>query len=145
MMVIPVKNTLLYVEPIYQVMLNEDSTVPMLKKVIVASGTKVAIGNSLKESILNLLSKSAVDLEVTTTDDIESIIDAIIKTNQNLNESSESGNWELIGTDIQKLQTLIQSLEKLKKEQKKTTNSLTSTSNGNDITSNSSIESNSIK
>ena len=40
--VIPINNTLLYVEPIYQVMLNE-SQVPILKKVIVASGNKVAI------------------------------------------------------------------------------------------------------
>jgi len=40
--VIPIDNTLLYVEPIYQIMLNE-SQVPILKKVIVASGNKVAI------------------------------------------------------------------------------------------------------
>ncbi|MCL2342157.1 MAG: hypothetical protein FWC53_03840 [Firmicutes bacterium] len=45
--VVPVDNTLLYVEPIYQVMLNE-SQVPTLKKIIVASGNKVAIRKQLK-------------------------------------------------------------------------------------------------
>ena len=40
--VVPIDNTLLYVEPVYQVVLNE-SQVPILKKVIVASGNKVAI------------------------------------------------------------------------------------------------------
>ena len=41
MIVVPINNTLLYVEPIYQTMLNE-SEVPILRKVIVASGNKVA-------------------------------------------------------------------------------------------------------
>ena len=38
MKIIPIDNTLLYVQPIYQVMLNEDSEIPVLKKVIVGSG-----------------------------------------------------------------------------------------------------------
>ena len=46
--VIPVNNTLLYVEPIFQVLQNENKTTPMLKKVIVASGNKVAIGNNIE-------------------------------------------------------------------------------------------------
>ena len=116
MIIIPIENTLLYVEPIYQTMLNE-SDVPILKKVVVASGNKVAIGDSLEKAIENLLSKYAIDIEIENTDDIEGLIEAIIKANDNLTESNKNNDWELIGTDIKKLQELIDSLKKLKEEE----------------------------
>ena len=40
MIAVPINNTILYVEPIYQTMLNE-SEVPVLKKVVVPSGNKL--------------------------------------------------------------------------------------------------------
>ena len=79
----PIENTLLYVEPIYQTMLNE-SDVPILKKVVVASGNKVAIGDNLTKALENLLSKYAVDIEIENTDDMEGLIEAVIKANNNL-------------------------------------------------------------
>ena len=75
--VIPVNNTLLYVEPIFQVLQNENKTTPMLKKVIVASGNKVAIGNNIEEALTNLLSQEAVSIEI-ETDNIEDLIEEII-------------------------------------------------------------------
>ena len=116
MIIVPINNTLLYVEPIYQTMLNE-SEVPVLKKVIVASGNKVAIGDSLTKALENLLSKYAVDIEVENTDDVEGLIEAIIKANKNLKESSNNQDWEMMGKDIKKLQDLITSLEQLKEEE----------------------------
>ena len=73
---VPIENTILYVEPVYQTMLNE-SEVPVLKKVIVASGNKVAIGDNLSEALTNLLSQYAVDIEVENTEDLEGLIEAI--------------------------------------------------------------------
>ena len=115
--VIPVNNTLLYVEPIFQVLQNENKTTPMLKKVIVASGNKVAIGNNIEEALTNLLSQEAVSIEI-ETDNIEDLIEEIIKANNNLTQSNESNDWELIGQDIDRLQTLITELEKLVEEEK---------------------------
>lgn len=109
--VIPINNTLLYVEPIYQVMLNE-SQVPILKKVVVASGNKVAIGNNLEEALLNLLSQEAVSIEV-DSENINDLIRQIINANKNLEKSNNSNDWEMIGKDIERLQTLITKLEKL--------------------------------
>ena len=119
MVVVPINNTLLYVESIYQTMLNEESKIPMLKKVVVASGNKVAIGDNLKEALNNLLSKEASNIEVENTDDIDGLIDAIVKANKNLLESTGNNDWELMGSDIKKLQSLIDSLEKLKAEEDK--------------------------
>ena len=107
--VIPINNTLLYIEPIYQVLLNE-TQVPVLKKIIVASGNKVAIGNNTKEAILNLLSQDAINIEI-ESENIDDIVLQIINANKNLNESNASGNWEMIGKDIEKLQDLIEQLE----------------------------------
>lgn len=118
MIIVPIENTLLYVEPIYQTMLNE-SKVPILKKVLVASGNKLAIGNDLKQALSNLLSKYAVDIEVENTDDVEGIIEAIIKANKNLNESNQNNNWEMMGKDIKKIQELITTLEKVKEQEDK--------------------------
>ena len=116
MIIVPVENTLLYVEPIYQTMLNE-SDVPILKKVVVASGNKVAIGDNLTKALENLLSRYAVDIEIENTDDMEGLIEAVIKANNNLTESSNNNDWEMMGSDIKRLQELINSLEKMKQEE----------------------------
>lgn len=118
MLIIPINNTLLYVEPVYQTMLNE-SEVPILKKVIVASGNKVAIGDTLTEALENLLSTYAVDIEIENTDDIEGLIEAIIKANKNLTESNQNNDWEMMGKDIKRLQDLVTSLEIVKEEEDK--------------------------
>lgn len=116
MKIIPIDNTILYVETIYQTMTNEPNTPTKLAKVIVASGTKVAIGDTLNQAISNLLSQSAVNIEITNTEDIEGMIEAIINANNNLTESNNRNDWEMMGSDLKELQSLINSLEKMMKE-----------------------------
>ena len=136
MIIVPIGNTLLYVEPVYQTMINE-SEIPLLKKVIVASGNKVSIGDTLQEALQNLLSNYAVDIEVENTEDIEGLIDSIIKANQNLKDSTNNNDWEMMGSDIERLQTLIDSLEKMKEEEDATnTTNTTSTDETNSIDNN---------
>lgn len=115
---IPIDNKILYIEPIYQQYINEEDSVPTLKKVIAASGNKVAIGNDLKSALTNLVSQYAVDIEVENTDNVDDLIDAIIKANDNLKDSNQNGDWTMIGKDMDKLQTLIEQLDKLVEEQK---------------------------
>ncbi len=112
MIIVPMDETLLYVEPIFQVMLNE-SEVPVLRKVIVASGNKVAIGNNLTEALKNLTSQSAINIEVSNTDSVEDLVNAIVKANQNLDNSKQNGDWEMMGKDMSTLQDLIKQLEEL--------------------------------
>ena len=115
---VPIDNKILYIEPIYQQYINEEDSVPTLKRVIAASGNKVAIGNTLEESLTNLVSQYAVDIEVENTDNIENLIDAIIRANDNLKDSSQNGDWTMMGKDMDKLQTLIDQLNELVEEQK---------------------------
>ena len=137
MIVVPLENTLLYVEPVYQTMINE-SEIPLLKKVIVASGSKVAIGDTLQEALKNLLSNYAGNIEIENTEDENEIVNSIIKANQNLKDSTNNNDWELMGTDIKKLQSLIDSLEKIRKEENTTNNSNTTN------TTNTSMEENNV-
>ncbi len=133
MIMVPIDNTILYVEPIYQVMLNE-SEVPALKKVIVAIGNKVAIGNNLKEAMRNLGSQSAINIEVSNTDDINSIIDEIIKANKNVENSTKNSDWEMVGKDMSSLQSLIDRLEEVITEQRKQEKLEEETNKANNIT-----------
>lgn len=120
MIAVPINNTILYVETIYQEALNEGkNSVPILKKVVVACGTKVAIDNTLDEAIKNLLSQSAVDIEVENTDTINDLVEAIIKANSHLENSSNNNDWEMIGKDLKKLQELIDKLEVLQEAKRK--------------------------
>jgi uncharacterized membrane protein (UPF0182 family) len=115
--IVPIGNTLLYVEPVYQVRLNELET-QVLKKVIVASGNKVAIGDTLETAISNLLSENnSVKLEYIDMEDIEQVIDSIIEANENFKESVNSGNLEMIGKDLTTLEALLDQLEVLRSQE----------------------------
>ena len=119
MKIIPIDNTVLYVETIYQTMANEPNQPTTLKKVIVASGTKVAIGDTFDKALANLLSQSAVSIDVNNTEDVDGMIQAIIDANKNLTESNDRNDWEMMGSDLKRLQDLIESLDKMVKEQNK--------------------------
>ena len=143
MIIVPINNSLLYVEPVYQVMLNE-SEIPVLKKVIVASGNTVSIGDDLKSAISNLFDDDySVDLEIIDTEDIEALIDSVIKANNNLTDSLTANNFEMIGKDITSLQAIINQLQAARQneleEQEKMNKQL-----GNENTSNVINETNTV-
>lgn len=134
MLIIPINNTLLYVVPIYQTSLNETNSVPVLKKVVVASGNKIAIGDDIQKAIRNLLSPTgSVSVNVEDNSTIEGLIESIIKANNNLIESNGSNNWEQMGRDIEALQALVKQLEEARKNEKEN-NPVTSSANEIDTT-----------
>ena len=49
--------------------------------------------------------------------DADVLVHAIIDANKNLTESNERNDWEMMGSDINELQQLINSLEKMLEEQ----------------------------
>lgn len=116
MIIVPIDNCLIYVEPIYQQYVNETNSLPVLKKVVVASGNKLSIGDTFKEAINNLVSQNAVNIEIENPDNIDDLINAIIRANNNLQESTKSSDWEQIGRDTKALQDLILKLEVVQAE-----------------------------
>ena len=134
MIIVPLNNTLLYVEPIYQQYINETDSTPTLKKVVVASGNKLAIGDNQTDALENLVSRYAVDINIENTDSTDDLVKAIIKANGNLKNSTSNGDLEMVGKDVKKLQELIDKLEKLtKKEEKEQIKKKLQNKNINDI------------
>lgn len=120
LLAVPINNTILYVEPVYQQLLNETTQQkPTLKRVVVASGNKIAIGNNLEEAISKLLSRSAGNIDITDTSNMEDLVNEIIKANQNVKNSSSNSDWKLFGEDMQTLTTLIEQLEEVVNENNK--------------------------
>ena len=58
LLVIPIENSFLYVEPVY-VRSNQESAIPELKRVIVVNGSTVGLGSTLQEAIVNSTSGEA--------------------------------------------------------------------------------------
>lgn len=114
--VVPIDNKLIYVESIYQEYINESDSLPKLKKVVVASGNKIAIGNDLKTALNNLVSQG-VNIEVEDPESEAELIKSIIKANKDLKESTANSDYEIMGKDIKQLQTLIDKLEELQNEE----------------------------
>lgn len=133
---IPINNTILYVETIYQQLVNESTQKPTLKKIVVASGNKVAIGEDIASALENLLSQYAVDIDIQNTEDIEELVKAIVRANQNVNNSTKNGDWKLFGEDMQRLTDLINQLQNTISEEKKDTGNSTQSSLANTTSSN---------
>lgn len=134
MIMMPINDSILYIEPIYLYQLNDAKSVPTLKKVVVATGNKIAIGDNLEEAIKHLLSQSAVEIEVENTDTVQDLVKAIIKANENLRKSNENNDWEMIGKDMKRLEELITKLEELVEEEKKNKNDNNTSSGTNEYT-----------
>ena len=135
LIVVPVNNTLLYVETYYQQYINESNQKPTLKRVVVASGNKVAIGDNLQDALENLSSKAAF-IDVENGETIESLIDAIIRANENLKDSSKNNDWTLFGSDMKDLTNLVDQLKealKEKEEKEETKNEINTTAQANDV------------
>ena len=81
----------------------------------------VTVQGELENALSKLLSQSAVNLEVNNTEDIEGLIDTIIKANNNLTDSNLRNDWEMMGSDIKTLQELIERLDKMRQENNKKT------------------------
>ena len=111
----------------------------MLKRVVVSSGNKIAIGNNLTNALQNLQSKSAVNIEVKDNENKNDLINGIITANQNVKNSSKSSDWALFGEDMQRLTTLIDQLQNVVENEAKenaVAENETSENSANNVTNN---------
>ncbi len=112
---VPINNTILYVETYYGQYINETNQKPVLKRVVVASGNKVALGNNIVEAIDNLISKAS-NIDTSNNENLDDLIALIIKANENVKNSSKNGDWKLFGEDMQELTRLVDGLKNLVKD-----------------------------
>lgn len=133
MLVVPVADSLLYIEPIYISPATDNATtggtIPELKRVIVANGENIVMETSLEKaliSIFNLTShevllpdKNGTADENTSAENeitLEQIMDKIIKGYKSAKNSNANGDWYGFGQGMQDLEKAIDELEKYRNE-----------------------------
>jgi len=126
LLVIPIANSLLYVEPIY-IRASGENSIPELRRVVVGYKEKVVMAQTLDEALLKVFigQKEKADLiieeegveiteeqEVTTTD--KTIRDLSIKAKkhyENAQSALKSGKWAMFGKELEKLEQVLNALE----------------------------------
>lgn len=126
LLVIPIQNSLLYVEPIYLKASNENS-LPQVKRVIVSYNDKIVMEKNLDTALSKLF--GTVDtgkdddgiVDEVDTDKIEGDIkDIIDKANDLFNkakEASQEGNWAEYGNYIEQLEKALNQLNNVSNEE----------------------------
>lgn len=123
MIIVPIENSLLYVEPIYLESDNENS-LPEMKRVVVSFGDKIVMRESLEEAlgdIFGTMEDIEEDLPIDDVEDIEEkeevetgLQDLINRANDLFNkakEASQSGNWADYGKYIEELEEVLRQME----------------------------------
>lgn len=118
LLVIPVANSILYVEPLYLVA--EEGRIPELKRVIVAFGDKIAMEENLEQSLQEIFGGKLISTkQITTTEElkeetpssIKELADKALSYFQNAEEYLRKGNWAGYGEELQKLKHLLRTLK----------------------------------
>ncbi len=125
MMIVPIKNSLLYVEPLY-ISSNSETSLPELKQVIVVYNEKVVMKNTLSEALYAIFGKSVPENfdEVINENDSENVevpqggeityneaANAVIQNFKAVKEASGNGNWEDFGKYMSELEKAVNELE----------------------------------
>jgi len=122
--VIPIKNSLLYVEPIYIEAINEDA-IPQLKKVIVAYNNSVATSTNLESALTTVINNESGTIKIEINEEgtdapqdltIKELIEDIATTYEEVKQASKDGNWEEFGSKMKELEDKINELEIKKNE-----------------------------
>lgn len=136
LIVIPINDSFLYVEPIY--LQSESSALPELKRVIVASGSHIAMRETLGEALDALFSSEAIivetpvetptsadtveptsepvtvvseiDLETATVDELAQAAAAHFEAAQ---EAQQAGDWATYGEELAQLELVLNRLVEL--------------------------------
>lgn len=117
MTVIPVANSLLYIEPICIEAVNENA-VPQVKKVAVSYNNSLAIENNLVNALKQVINneKGTIKIEIDEDSTLKDTIEQTLQTYQYLKQASTQGSWEEFGKQMSKLEELLNKLNEQKAE-----------------------------
>lgn len=128
LLVLPINQSFLYIEPIY--LRSETSALPELKRIVTASNTSVAMAETLDRSLAILAGMSAAPGTTPNIEGVPNIPTAPIIGDQSIRElvttanehlaaaeaAQRQGDWARYGEELQALQTVLQQLSLLLEE-----------------------------
>lgn len=126
LLVIPFKNSIFYVEPVYITSQN-DASLPEVKRIIVAYKDEVVMAPTLEEALAQVIKNSdglnaeeLTDVPLTPeneetevappVDDISSKIQSVIDAYDSFRQSSKNNDWTKMGEDLQNLDDAIKGI-----------------------------------
>lgn len=123
MLIIPIEDSILYVEPIY-LRASNASALPELKKVIVFYRNKVVMEDSLEIALAKIFplpkveepTKPKPDTSTLPPEEADTIKELIELANSTFNEATEAqkeGNWSLYGEKLKELSGILEKLNNL--------------------------------
>ncbi|KAF5420584.1 MAG: hypothetical protein C5S41_13190 [Candidatus Methanomarinus sp.] len=118
LLVIPIRNSILYIEPLY-ISAETSSSIPELKKVLVVYNNKVVMEDSLEEAIRRLVDEniSTIPTVPAVTDgDNQTMDDLLIRAIDHYNDAKdylEMGDLENYGREMKIVDDLIDQLEQI--------------------------------
>lgn len=119
LLVYPVKNSLLYVEPIY--LQSEQSKLPELKRVIVAYQNRIGVGVDLKDALSSIFGGETEPAQTTAPagtvaplqmPDVQALIDKAIRSFDAAQEKLRAGDFAGYGDYINRLKKTLDDLQK---------------------------------
>jgi len=112
LLVIPVEESILYVEPLY--LRAETGEIPELKRVIISNGSDVVIGNNLEDALGKLFARTFGEREIVITGEEKTLKDLIKEASgyyESAQEFAREGNWNKYGEELQKLEQTLKLLQ----------------------------------
>ncbi len=129
LLVIPIEDGLLYVEPIY--LQASKSEIPELKRVVIAYGSKITMAENLDEALANIFieeeeeKKAEPEEEAKLKEEItikKSVQELITEANQSFERAlnfQREGKWAEYGEELENLKNILADLSKSSQEQNK--------------------------
>ncbi len=121
MIVVPIENSVLYVEPIYITSSNK-TTLPELKQVVVAFDEKIVMKNNLRDALYALFNEKApVNTQIGEITDepvndkpvtYQSAAQKVIEEFENVKKANAENNWNAFGESMNVLEQSINELKK---------------------------------
>ena len=113
MLTIPVKNSLLYIEPVY-ISSGTQSSLPELKRVIVAYSDNIVMEETLEKALYKLFNYEMGKPEVNLPEYSETVTEEknpqIVELYDKLKDSMQKGDWKTFGENFSKLEEEINKL-----------------------------------
>jgi len=113
LLVIPVENSILYIEPIY--IQAETSELPELKRVVVAFGNKIVMKEGLDQALTEIFGKempvvekiSEINEEIILSESVKDLSESAVNIYRQAQESLKDGNWSKYGEQIKQLEDIL--------------------------------------
>lgn len=110
LLVIPIENSILYVEPLY--LQSTDTRIPELRRVIGAWGTTVVMDTEVKSLLRRLLTGGPAAIDEELDDDTAALVNRAASLIRTADERIRAGDWAGYGSAVTELRDILIELER---------------------------------